>query len=293
MTTVSDIQKQAEAQGLPDANPAAIAFTLGFAAGLRAKQQRKLRRLVCQPQNYAWGRLGLQSKVAQMMEAAGLEVDPALPYAEYWFGTHAAAPSSVVVSEEEEGGRGASSEDGHGESPSSSSVALLSQWLVDTPSALGRLAEGEAARTGQLPFLLKVLSVAKALSIQAHPDKALAERLHAARPDVYKDDNHKPEMAVALTDFEAMCGFRPYSEIAQHLTTDYPELGKLVGDAIVQVRAPMDAACGTGFMKLVDCALACGLSDLVGRWVNRNLWQAQTAPKSGSRLLSRRFSPRG
>ena len=239
MATVSDIQKQAQAEGLPVPNPAAIAFTLGYAAGLRAKQQRKLRRLVCQPQNYAWGRLGLQSKVAQMMEAAGLEVDPALPYAEYWFGTHAAAPSSVVVSEDE----GPSSEDGHSENPPSSSLALLSQWLVDTPSALGRLAQGDAARTGQLPFLLKVLSVAKALSIQAHPDKALAERLNAARPDVYKDDNHKPEMAVALTDFEAMCGFRPYSEIAQHLTTDYPELGKLVGDAIVQVRKPVDGRC--------------------------------------------------
>ena len=174
-----------------------------------------------------------------MMEAAGLEVDPALPYAEYWFGTHAAAPSSVVVSEERTG-----SADGQGGSASPASLALLSQWLVDTPSALGRLAEGAAARTGQLPFLLKVLSVAKALSIQAHPDKALAERLYAARPDVYKDDNHKPEMAVALTAFEAMCGFRPFPEIAQHLTTDYPELGKLVGDAIVQVR---DAVEGVAF----------------------------------------------
>ena len=49
----------------------------------------------------------------------------------------------------------------------------------------------------------------KALSIQAHPNKAHAEELHAARPHVYKDPNHKPEIAVALTDFEALCGFRP------------------------------------------------------------------------------------
>jgi hypothetical protein len=27
---------------------------------------------------------------------------------------------------------------------------------------------------------------------QAHPDKALAQKLHALRPDQYKDDNHKP-----------------------------------------------------------------------------------------------------
>lgn len=32
---------------------------------------------------------------------------------------------------------------------------------------------------GKLPFLFKVLSIQKALSIQAHPDKQLAEQLHA------------------------------------------------------------------------------------------------------------------
>ena len=47
---------------------------------------------------------------------------------------------------------------------------------------------------GDLPFLFKVLSIAKALSIQAHPDKTLAKELHAKRPDLYKDSNHKPEM---------------------------------------------------------------------------------------------------
>jgi len=79
-----------------------------------------------------------------------------------------------------------------------------------------------------LPYLFKVLSVAKALSIQAHPDKALAGRLHAARPDVYRDPNHKPEMALALTPFEAMCGFRDISEIASHLE-QCPELSELLG----------------------------------------------------------------
>ena len=49
--------------------------------------------------------------------------------------------------------------------------------------------------------------MAKALSIQSHPDKALAEKLHAERPSIYKDDNHKPEMALAVTPFEALCGF--------------------------------------------------------------------------------------
>lgn len=52
-----------------------------------------------------------------------------------------------------------------------------------------------------------MLSVAKALSIQAHPDKELAKALHKLLPSVYKDDNHKPEMALAVTQFEALCGF--------------------------------------------------------------------------------------
>jgi mannose-6-phosphate isomerase len=63
---------------------------------------------------------------------------------------------------------------------------------------------------------------------QAHPDKVLAEKLHATQPQHYKDPNHKPEMAVALTDFEAMCGFRPLTEILDHLVK-YPELSDIVG----------------------------------------------------------------
>lgn len=45
------------------------------------------------------------------------------------------------------------------------------------------------------------------MSIQAHPDKKLAEILHKSQPDVYKDDNHKPEMVLAVSEFEALCGF--------------------------------------------------------------------------------------
>ena len=40
--------------------------------------------------------------------------------------------------------------------------------------------------TSGLPYLFKILSVRTALSIQAHPDKALARKLHGARPDLYK-----------------------------------------------------------------------------------------------------------
>lgn len=48
---------------------------------------------------------------------------------------------------------------------------------------------------------------------------------------MYKDPNHKPEMAVALTDdFEAMSGFRSVYAIARHLL-EYPEFTELLGDS--------------------------------------------------------------
>lgn len=81
----------------------------------------------------------------------------------------------------------------------------------------------------ELPFLSKVLSVETALSIQAHPDKKLAEELHRLKPTLYKDDNHKPEMAYALTPFVAMCGFRPADSIASNLQS-CPYLRKLIGE---------------------------------------------------------------
>jgi mannose-6-phosphate isomerase len=82
----------------------------------------------------------------------------------------------------------------------------------------------------KLPFLFKVLSIAKALSIQAHPNKKLAEKLHAQDPKNYPDDNHKPEMTIAITPFEGLCGFRPLKEIAHFLQT-IPPLRELVSEA--------------------------------------------------------------
>jgi mannose-6-phosphate isomerase class I len=67
----------------------------------------------------------------------------------------------------------------------------------DHPEAMGNVKDG-------IPYLFKILSVNTALSIQAHPDKNLAEMLHSEFPHIYKDDNHKPEMAIAVTQFEAL-----------------------------------------------------------------------------------------
>jgi len=101
------------------------------------------------------------------------EIDPDVPYAELWIGTHPSGHAS----------------------------------LQD-----GRLLE--EAVGAELPFLFKILSAGKALSIQAHPDKTIAEQLHNKDPQHYSDANHKPEMAIALTPFEAMCGFRRIEEIS-------------------------------------------------------------------------------
>lgn len=90
-------------------------------------------------------------------------------------------------------------------------------WIGTHPKGPSTLEDGRTLQEAcgkELPFLFKVLSAGKALSIQAHPDKDLATRLHESNPNAYGDSNHKPEMAIALTPFEAMCGFRRLEEIA-------------------------------------------------------------------------------
>jgi mannose-6-phosphate isomerase len=171
--------------------------------------------LRCRVQEYEWGKLGEDSSVAAYAERAhDTTIDKEHTYAELWMGTHPNGPSSIKSTTHEE-------LDG----------VLLKDALAQYPNEL--LTESVAATyEGDLPFLFKVLSVRKALSIQAHPDKALAEQLHASQPERYHDANHKPELMVALTEFEAMCGFRPASEIAMNI--QIPELIELIGEEIIQ-----------------------------------------------------------
>nr|XP_008247438.3 mannose-6-phosphate isomerase isoform X2 [Oryctolagus cuniculus] len=58
----------------------------------------------------------------------------------------------------------------------------------------------------------------------------LAEKLHLQAPQHYPDANHKPEMAIALTSFQGLCGFRPLEEIVAFLQK-VPEFRFLIGDA--------------------------------------------------------------
>eukprot|EP00475_Leptophrys_vorax_P000179 TRINITY_DN10104_c0_g1_i1.p1 TRINITY_DN10104_c0_g1~~TRINITY_DN10104_c0_g1_i1.p1 ORF type:complete len:476 (-),score=11.24 TRINITY_DN10104_c0_g1_i1:1194-2621(-) len=196
-------------------------------------------RLRCVAQNYDWGIKGAQSTVGRLFalgtagSAEAAKED--LPYAELWMGTHPSGPSLVLPPP-----HGASADGVAVRKPDASSESgqLLQDWLNAHPGALG--SKVQEKWPGQLPFLFKVLSVAKALSIQAHPDKRLAERLHARDPKNYRDDNHKPEMALAVTDFEALCGFVTSKELRKSIQSA-PELRVAIGedaaDRVVQCGA--------------------------------------------------------
>jgi len=120
-------------------------------------------------QHYAWG------DPDTIPALLGAEPD-GRPWAELWFGTHAGGQATI------DGGRP----------------------LVDA--------------SGELPYLLKVLAAAAPLSLQTHPDAGGAragfarEEAHGPAQDaarrVYRDPNAKPELIVALTEFDALCGFR-------------------------------------------------------------------------------------
>lgn len=156
-----------------------------------------IHQIACVVQKYAWGKTGRQgSLVYALHEQEGKETAIDEPHAELWMGTHVNGPSRVMTSQVD-----------------ASDGPLLSHFLAERQGDDGWL----AGANGQLPFLLKVLSVGTALSIQCHPDKQRAEIMHAENPQNYKDSNHKPELCVALTDFEALCGFRPWQEIAGHM----------------------------------------------------------------------------
>ena len=169
-------------------------------------------------QQYEWGIKGESALVARLA-FAGKHIDainPNCPYAELWMGSHPNGPSQLETGET---------------LPS----FLASQHLPE------------------LPFLFKVLSVGQALSIQSHPNASLARQLHAARPQVYKDANPKPEMAIALTAFSALLGFRTWSEITASLA-EFPDLARAVGTASLAETALSDADktrfCYTNLMRL-------------------------------------------
>ena len=79
-----------------------------------------------------------------------------------------------------------------GTHPKSPSLVLasgetLTGYLAKNPNLIGkRVCQKFGTEDGNLPYLFKVLAIEKALSIQSHPDKTTAEKLHAQQPDIYK-----------------------------------------------------------------------------------------------------------
>ncbi|GAA2572461.1 mannose-6-phosphate isomerase, class I [Winogradskya consettensis] len=137
---------------------------------------------------YAWG-----SRTA-LAELQGRPSPSDTPEAELWLGAHPGDPSTI---------------DG---------VSLATLIENDPKGQLGTEVADEFGV--RLPYLMKVLAAAAPLSLQAHPDADYAKIAWAAQeadpdaPKNYTDAFHKPEMLVALTPFEALCGFRDPVESA-------------------------------------------------------------------------------
>ena len=141
--------------------------------------------------NYAWG-----SRTA-IAEFTGRPAPAPHPEAELWLGAHPGDPALLETSEGD--------------------TSLLEAIAADPDGQLGPVVSDRF--DGALPFLVKVLAADEPLSLQAHPSTAQAVEGYRAedRQGVplnspernYRDRSHKPEILLALNDFEALVGFRP------------------------------------------------------------------------------------
>ena len=156
-------------------------------------------------QNYAWG--GTQ----YIPNLIGKE-PTGEKCAEYWMGAHDKAPATII-----------------------STGQTFNKYIAANSQNLLGSAVFDAF--GKLPFLFKVLDVNDMLSIQVHPTKKEAEKGFAHENELgiplsaphrnYKDDNHKPEIMVALGEFWLLHGFMPESDLIKTLE-DTPELSHMV-----------------------------------------------------------------
>ena len=162
---------------------------------------------------YPWG------SYTAIPELLGKKMPFDKPQAELWIGAHPLASSMVKT-----GGKWES----------------LSDLIKKYPDEIlgSRCAKKYG---GQLPYLLKVIAAAEPLSIQAHPNLLQAKKGFNRENGLgisldsfnrnYKDENHKPECVCAVSDFEALCGFRPVSEIVFLLKKACPvTLEKQIGE---------------------------------------------------------------
>ncbi|MBL7256809.1 mannose-6-phosphate isomerase, class I [Paractinoplanes lichenicola] len=144
---------------------------------------------------YAWGSRTL------LAELQGRPAPTEQPEAELWLGAHPGDPATI------------NGPDG---------PVSLEALIADDPK--GQLGSQVIDSFGpRLPFLLKVLAAETPLSLQAHPDPEYAKLAYARQeadpslPRNYTDPHHKPEMLVAVTPFEALCGFRSPTAAADEI----------------------------------------------------------------------------
>ncbi|KAN0000442.1 hypothetical protein ACTFIZ_000890 [Dictyostelium cf. discoideum] len=173
--------------------------------------------LKCVSQNYEWGKYGSNSTVAKLLKGYAKEcsdiIKETIPYAELWMGDHVSAPSKVEYKNKELKLR---------EYIDTVQKEINEKSIQSSSSSSSSSIRGEIVEKrfgNDFPFLFKVLSIRTALSIQAHPDSQLAQVLFKKYPNIYKDPYHKPEIAIATTPFEALCSFRPLSEIQSFIDT--------------------------------------------------------------------------
>jgi mannose-6-phosphate isomerase len=138
-----------------------------------------------QVRDYAWGS---HTAIARIQ---GRPVPSPGPEAELWLGAHPGAPASL------------------------SGVPLPEALAADPVGLLG--AQVVEAYGVRLPYLFKLLAADAPLSIQAHPDERRARERYAAGHPGYTDPYHKPELLVAVEEFDALCGFRDPAESADAL----------------------------------------------------------------------------
>jgi mannose-6-phosphate isomerase len=181
------------------------------------KKDTRVFRLQGKVQHYAWGGSNYLPRLLSLSNPEGR------PFAEYWMGAHDNAPSELLA------GPG-----GDEETATAGKALPLNEYVKQDPE--GTLGEYTATKFGRLPYLLKILDVKEMLSIQVHPTKRNAELEFAAEnkkgvpltaPERnYKDDNHKPELGLALSEFWLLHGFKPAARLEATLLAT-PELGFL------------------------------------------------------------------
>lgn len=186
-------------------NPLSFTRQLNTTVTMTAKAE-PVYQLKCSCNSYPWGKQGSKSLSARLCQQqpgwldrpqSDFKIDESKPYAEMWMGTYPVLPSYIA---------------GTGED--------LQDVLDRHPEEL--IGDRVIKKFGhtQLPYLPKILSIAKALPLQLHPDKEIAAGLHDEKPDAFTDPNHKPEIALALSEFEAFCGFKPLHQIEQLMRLD-------------------------------------------------------------------------